>query len=229
MLTAMRDVDKRINAGLKTLVPINYGEGSHVKMSYAPKTHAPMIERMDVGKVLTGNDITPVVNVTEEDVENLKEVADKKELLNFESWALERYKPWESPVNKEAFNNMYPEFYERFKQADNEWFEAQKKLDRIRVGGGENWQDLYYLYRFEKDPEFKKRMGEIPGLKTGKIQESETKAAFQRGVMNAREWERVGENLGELVSQPFTTERKATTWRPLGEIGAFSYTKKDTE
>jgi hypothetical protein len=165
------------------------------------------MEKVNYSKILTGQSTTPVISITEEDVQKMKDKTWKATLWDFDNWVGEYLKPNENPANKALLAKVYPEWLERQKQVIENYHDFKKRVETLKITGPKNKEDLFLFYRLGypdsavsaqgKDESIAGYAGrdEPPGLGTQVADRDNQIITFQRGLFN---WNRK-ENTGRAL------------------------------
>lgn len=233
--------DEKMAEALQFIVPIYRGTNTTsagpVK-EYGPATYQqpgePAIwEKENYAKLLTKQDVQPVVNITQEDIDVLKEKQYKSVEMDFNNYVGALLKPNENPANKAFLNKIYPGWFDKQRKAVENWHETKKRMENLMIMGPRNEEDLFMLYRLGYDPS-KGGVGEDTDHKMGRFQplieqiksdrapgigkglpadDAATMVNFQRGIFNQDRKELYTKALGgypHSVFKEFETAPKVT-------------------
>lgn len=209
IIQELKEADSRIASSIRYFVGVPHEnikgqDGSNVGMwgpvAY-PHTKDPQImDKVNFGEMLTGTQVQPTVQVTDEDVQVMKDKAWMAQLMDFNNWVGTVFEPEKSPANKELLSRVYPEWIQMQKDEIDNWHDMKKRIETIKLKGADNKEDLFLMYRLGwpstdgatiKDPYLSEALSthNAPGLarfNTGWRQGADPAFNFQRGIGNSR-------------------------------------------
>jgi hypothetical protein len=205
-ISMFKRMDEQMNESLQFIVPVTRDAAGLEAgpASYRHTAEPPIWEKTEYTKLLTGNDVTPTVSITQEDIDALKEKSYRSVERDFNNYVGAMLKPNENPANKAFLHKIYPGWFEKQKQAVENWHDSKKKMESLLLLGPRNEEDLFTLYRLgygmdategrmkigAKDnlgvfrPLIDQLNGPSPGLNTGWGTPDDVEYAFQRGIFN---------------------------------------------
>lgn len=78
--------------------------------------------------------------------------------MDFDSWIMDHYKPWDNPMWTEWLQKKYPAFFQARVEEMKNLHELQKQWQEIQIMGVQSIEDLYLLWRVSSDDGLKKRL-----------------------------------------------------------------------
>lgn len=204
-IAALRREDEKMADALQFIVPVRHGGGAADGIGdlWAPSTYPdrgepPVTEKTNYARMLTGVNAMPVINITEEDVQKMKDKAWKSTLWDFDNWVGGYLKPNENPANKALLAKVYPEWLERQKTVIENFHDFKKRVETLKIMGPKNKEDLFLFYRMGYPQTVASGQGTDvnirgyadnmvpPGLTdAAHVQPAaQQAAAFQRGIFN---------------------------------------------
>jgi hypothetical protein len=201
IISALKAEDDKIASGIRFMVgvphDVNDGKATWGPISYMHTQDPPIMDKMSYGKILTGSNVQPTVQVTDRDVAVEKEKAWMAQLRDFNNWVGEVFKPEDSPANKEVLSRVYPEWIQQQKDEIENWHDMKKRMETIKLMGAQNKEDLFLLYRLGypkpgqiEDTALTTQMKDMnaPGLThQGKGWSAQSAGNFYRGLGNTRQ------------------------------------------
>lgn len=178
IINSLKAEDNKIASSLRYLTGVAHdNKGTYGPIAYNHTQDPPLLDKMNMGQILTGQSPQTVVSITEDDVDIMEQKAWQAQLKDFNNWVGHVYRPEENPANKELLNRIYPQFIEQQKAVIDNWHDMKKRIETLKLKGAENKEDLFLLYRLFGakdnaeivDPYSAKMLDDdqAPGLKTG--------------------------------------------------------------
>ena len=134
----------------------------------------------------------PTVAMTfgDSDMEIWRNKEKMKQQVEFDSWLTDHYRPFTNPAEANWLQSIYPEYFEARVEENKALHELQAQWNTVQIQGPKSKEDLYLLYRVEKDPLLANRLSGTTGP-----QKTSGKDEYVRGFFNRARWDRtrVGE------------------------------------
>ena len=179
------------------LIPDRAGSGGF-PAQYQSTTIPNFLEREAVvdGLKKLDDDKNPVENVekqvvlevTDEDVKSFEEKGLMEDQLRFDAWLAGHYDQSSDPSLKEWFKAIYPEFFEARKNEKNELHKVRSHIEDIMLYGPETKDDLFLLFRLNKDPQLRERINALTGYQEAVVDTEKPK--IKRGLLNPHRLDR---------------------------------------
>jgi len=201
-----RREDAKLEDALQYVVPIKHGTNN----LWGPATYEdkgmPAIweKRNYLGLLAPGAALNPTIEITQEDIDTLKNKAYMQTEYDFNNYVGELIKPDTSPANKAFLQKIYPAWFDKQRKTIETWHDTKKKIENLLLMGPKSQEDLFMLYRLgysnttgiaptKKDEEqqmgkfdelVKQVTGQAPGISWKAQSAEETAMNFQRGLFN---------------------------------------------
>jgi len=198
-----KEEDAKLDSVLQYVVPVSHGSGGVHGPAYYPHKKEPAIwEKQDYAKLLIPNaQIQPRLEITDEDIQVMKDKAYRATEWDFNNYVGEMLKPNESPANKAFLHKIYPEWFTKQTQAIENWHDTKKRIEKLQIMGPKSKEDLFMLYRLgftqnggigsaneHTQGQFRPLIKQVndPAPTVGQNMQSarEIRANFQRGIFN---------------------------------------------
>ncbi len=209
IIQELKEADSRIASSIRYFVGVPHEnlkgkDGSNIGMwgpvAYPPTQDPQIMDKVNFGEMLTGTQVQPTVQVTDEDVQVMKDKAWMAQLMDFNNWVGTVFEPEKSPANKELLSRVYPEWIQMQKDEIDNWHDMKKRIETIKLKGADNKEDLFLMYRLGwpntdgatiYDPFLSEALStqNAPGLQRfneGWRQGTSPALNFQRGIGNSR-------------------------------------------
>jgi hypothetical protein len=162
IIEMMRREDAKIEDMIDFVTPVSRGGNEYGPMIYSDKKEPSAWEKQTYSQILTGREAQPIVEVTQEDVNILKNKAYRATEKDFNDYVGNLLRPDENPANKAFLHKIYPEWFSQQKKAIETWHDTQKRIQSLLIVGPKNEEDLFLLYRLgygSADPAEAKQLG----------------------------------------------------------------------
>jgi len=199
---------------------------------YRSDREPPVIDRARVyrkvrtvyGADASGLPKEPVVNMTftEEDAKAWKDKEKMMDQADFDAWVGSTYDPHRNPAEAAWLQSVYPQYFEARDAENKAIHELQSQFTSLKINGAKSVEDLYLLYRTEKDRDLYARLSGATGA-----QQAEKQSEYKRGLFNPARHFRLQASHGQIDDKVFAAEQFKPAELPHGELTAVMPTRKE--
>lgn len=199
----MKRADGEMNDALQYIVPVSHGGNMYGFASYNDNKEPAIWEKQNYAKLLTGQNLTPVIDINNNDIQIMKDKRYLAQKRDFHNYLGELFKPNENPVNAAYLKQICPDYFKDEVQTIDNWHKTHAEIQKLLVTGGKNFEELFTLYRLGYKPgegigmdtshpmgrneEFIKQMAndQAPNIEmASNMSPLEANINFQRGIFN---------------------------------------------
>jgi hypothetical protein len=203
VIDMMKREDERLSEVTQYLVPIPHGTGANDPsgMAAVPRTSNPPIwDKFNYAQLygIPRGQIKTHLEITDEDVQSLKDKAYAATNWQFNNYIGRLYKPNESPANKAFLKQVYPEWFDIQKKTIDNYHDEKKRIEKIKLMGPSNKEELFTMYRLDAtaDPNaqdllpmghnkaYADYLAAVPSVGAVSDTAAQQKTKFQRGLFN---------------------------------------------
>lgn len=152
VISLMKNVEEEMDNSLTSVVGISRGKNQWGPAQFLDRKEPNIWQKQNYAQMLTGTDVKPVVEITDSDVNIIKNKAYRSLEWDFFNYLGELYKPEESPTNKEALMKVCPQWFDVQNDAIKRSAETIKKVQGLLINGAKNTEELMYLYQLGYKP-----------------------------------------------------------------------------
>lgn len=146
-IAALRKEDEKMQNAMQFIVPVKHDTGVWGPSTYQHTTMPPISDKITYSRLLTGQEVTPQLQITDEDVKAVKDKEWMATLYDFDNWVGEYLEPNRNPANKALLSKIYPEWLERQKNVIENYHDFKKRVETLKITGPKNKEDLFLFYR----------------------------------------------------------------------------------
>jgi hypothetical protein len=146
-IATLRREDEKMTNAMQFIVPVSHGRGLWAPGTYMDTGEAPISEKVTYSQMLTGQNVVPQVQITDEDIQKVRDKTWMATLYDFDNWVGEYLKPNQNPANKALLDKIYPEWLDRQKQVVENYHDMKKRVETLKITGPKNREDLFLFYR----------------------------------------------------------------------------------
>jgi hypothetical protein len=198
VISKMKNVDRMLADEAIAVIPVAAGmnEPHHPTMIKDERT-IPVSEKLMAAGYLGINkrDIKIDAEITQEDIDTIKRKSYVATLRDFDRWLIEDYLGGvDDQVKKAWLLEVYPEWFERQKEAIDQLNDVKRRYEIMRIEGPTTLEDIYFMFKFEQDKDTYEGsianyalsgiLGAVP--KTSFGSEEVVQKSFERGLFNTR-------------------------------------------
>lgn len=153
VISKMKRVDSTLAAGTKAIVPVTAGVLQPHHPAIMEDTHdIPISEKLEALPFLSQENVRIDTEITQEDIDTIKKKAYVATLRDFDRWLINDYlKGVDDQVKKAWLLDVYPEWFDRQKEAIDSLNDVKKKYELLRLEGPTTLEEIYFMYAFERD------------------------------------------------------------------------------
>ena len=151
-ISMMREEDEKLQSALQFLVPVHHGGQEYHPAAYKHTKDPVAWEKQNWATMLTGRQAIPTLEITDGDIELMKEKSYKALQYDFDNYVGMLYKPNENPANKAFLKQVYPEWFDHQIQPIEEWHKTKQEMEKLIIKGAENHEEHFKLYRLGYKP-----------------------------------------------------------------------------
>lgn len=178
---------EQIEAKTKQGVSIEGKSGrDYYGAKYLADRDIPYLEKKDYYSKTGGSNAQTIIPFTDKDLKVIKEKERMQEQMNFDEWIQKTYDIYKDPNTLRLLNEIYPEYFDAREEEIEEMLDIKKRMHMLGLRGPRDKKDLYLLYKYGTDDQFKSVVDQDIG--PGKqIPASEYKAGFFNNRKLARQ------------------------------------------
>lgn len=146
-IAALRKEDEKMQNAMQFIVPVKHDATIWGPSTYQHTTMPPISDKITYSRLLTGQEVRPQLQITDEDVKAVKDKEWMATLYDFDNWVGEYLEPNRNPANKALLSRIYPEWLERQKNVIENYHDFKKRVETLKITGPKNKEDLFLFYR----------------------------------------------------------------------------------
>ena len=143
----MREEDDKLESSLQFLVPVHHGGNEYHPAAYKHTKDPAAWEKQNYATMLTGQPAVPTLEITDRDIELMKEKSYKALQYDFDNYVGMLYKPSENPANKAFLKEVYPEYFDHQTDPIESWHKTKEQMEKLLIRGASNHPEAFTLYR----------------------------------------------------------------------------------
>lgn len=147
----LKQIDSELQSHYKFLCGLPIGDKRTAPVQYPSSPDPSFIDKNFYAKAYGATPQT-VLPITDGDVQALRDKEFQYKNYQFDQWVGENLHPGSSPVNMEFLRKLYPEWEDRQVQAIEDWHNFKAKLEKLKVTGATNKEELWWCWQLGLKP-----------------------------------------------------------------------------